>query len=169
VGEKYAFWRGAWRLPLSSRPMLRRSGLGFAFLVLALGSACGRENGNAPSAPSAPKEPQPPPPTATEAPPTAASTPAPVADGATGGTDRCADIRARFNAELAKKSDACTTAADCACYGAEGGGCGGVTDSATARRLAPISEEFHKENCRYTALCAAWSCAPKCVNGLCRR
>jgi len=62
--------------------------------------------------------------------------------------DRCEDIRKRFNDTLATRTDACTKDADCACYGAVGGGCGGVTDAKTAKLLEPIEAEFHAEKCR---------------------
>lgn len=123
-----------------------------AFALFAIG--CNREARQNPPAPSDPA------PTSTLA-PTPTSTPAPVV------SDPCDEIRTRFNAELAKKTDACSGNADCACYGAEGGGCGGVTDKATATRLTPISKEFHDKGCRYLVQCAAWACAPKCQNGHC--
>ncbi len=127
---------------------------------------CGREARTSTPQPNEANPPAPSPPGSTSPPPAPVSPPAATAAAP---PDPCADIRSRFAAELAKRSDKCTTAADCRCYGAEGGGCGGVTDSATAERLAPISKEFHDAKCRYTAECAAWACAPKCQNGLCRR
>lgn len=80
---------------------------------------------------------------------------------------RCSELRGRFAAELAKQSGSCSTDADCACHGAEGGGCGGVTDAETARRLEPIAKEFHAAGCNYEVQCAAWMCRPKCVSGRC--
>lgn len=102
------------------------------------------------------------------------STPAPAANTTTPAPQsehdrRCADIGARFASELAKRTDTCSADRDCACYGAEGGGCGGVTDGATADRLRPISAEFHAEKCRYEVNCAPWACEPKCVRGKCQK
>ncbi|GMV16441.1 MAG: hypothetical protein HS104_18975 [Polyangiaceae bacterium] len=128
--------------------------------LMGLQIACGREQ-------VAPVEPATPP--ATPAPePTPVPTVAATVPSAAP-ADPCQEIRDRFNAELAKRTDQCKTASDCACHGAEGGGCGGVTDSATAKRLAPISKEFHDSKCRYTVQCAAWACEPKCQNGRCTR
>lgn len=131
-----------------------------AALLVLLACACGREQ-VAPVEPS--PSPAPPAPEPTPAPTVAA--PAPSAAPA----DPCQEIRDRFNAELAKRTDQCKTASDCACHGAEGGGCGGVTDGATAARLAPISKEFHDTKCRYTVQCAPWACEPRCQNGRCTR
>jgi hypothetical protein len=137
--------------------------------ALALAAACTREsrNGSETAPPVAP----PPDPVVPASPPAPAPSPAttPAAPPADAGDARCADIRARFNAELAKRTDRCSAAADCACYGAEGGGCGGVTDRATADRVRPISEEFHAAKCRYQVHCAPWACEPKCQNGRCVR
>lgn len=130
-----------------------------AFLVL-LACACGREQ-VAPVEPS--PSPAPPAPEPTPAPTVAATAPSAAP------ADPCQEIRDRFNAELAKRTDQCKTASDCACHGAEGGGCGGVTDGATAARLAPISKEFHDTRCRYTVQCAPWACEPRCQNGRCTR
>jgi hypothetical protein len=126
----------------------------FILVVVVVLVGCNREARQNPPAPSDPASLPAPTPAPTP-------TPTPTVD------DPCAEIRTRFNAELAKKTDACNTDADCACHGAEGGGCGGVTDKATATRLAPISKEFHDKGCRYLVQCAAWACAPKCQNGRC--
>ncbi|MBK9001667.1 MAG: hypothetical protein IPM35_38590 [Myxococcales bacterium] len=128
-----------------------------AALLVLLACACGRE-------PVAPAEPTPEPPRPVEP----AATGAAVAPSAAS-PDPCQAIRDRFNQELAKRTDQCSTASDCACHGAEGGGCGGVTDSSTAKRLEPISKEFHDKKCRYTVQCAPWACEPKCQNGRCTR
>jgi hypothetical protein len=132
----------------------------FAIALVVL-TGCARDRSSTPTATT----PATPTPTPTPTTPTPSPTPAP----APAANDACAEIRTRFNAELAKKTDACNADADCACYGAEGGGCGGVTDSATAGRLAPISKEFHDKSCPYLVHCAAWACAPKCQNGHCSR
>jgi hypothetical protein len=139
-------------------------------VLLFLACACGREARTNPP-PAVEANPTPPPP-AEPAPdplktPPTATTPAPAASDPQAA--KCNDIKQRFRDELAKKTDNCASAKDCACYGAEGGGCGGVTDSATAKRLEPISSEFHANKCRYDVLCAAWACAPQCNNGRCSR
>lgn len=86
------------------------------------------------------------------------------------GGNACADIRARFNAEHAKRTDACSANSDCGCFDPVGGpalGCGGVTDSATSKKLDAIEAEFHAASCPWTHQCAASVCAPKCVAGRC--
>ena len=42
----------------------------------------------------------------------------------------------------------------------------GITDAATATKLAAIEQEFHAAKCSWLEDCAAWSCAPK-VSGKC--
>jgi len=87
-----------------------------------------------------------------------------------GSADACAEIRRRFDAALATRTDACATDADCGCYNPVAGphlGCGGVTDAATVARLAAIQQEFHAKQCAWTHNCAAWACAPKCVSKRC--
>lgn len=103
-----------------------------------------------------------------EAPPAATATatapPPPAA------TDACADIRRRFDAALGKRTDACSTAADCGCFNPVGGphlGCGGVTDAATVAGLAAIEKDFHAQRCAWTHSCAAWACAPRCIDQRC--
>jgi hypothetical protein len=94
--------------------------------------------------------------------PAAATTPA--------SANACADIRARFNAAHAKRTDTCSADSDCACFNPVGGpqlGCGGVTDAATSKKLGAIEAEFHAASCPWTHNCAAWACAPKCVAGRC--
>jgi hypothetical protein len=111
------------------------------------------------------------PPTARE--PGAAALPAtapPRATAAGDAPDVCAGIRRRFDAALAARTDSCSTAADCGCYNPVGGphlGCGGVTDTATVAKLAEIEQEFHARRCAWTHNCAAWTCAPACVNKRC--
>jgi hypothetical protein len=84
--------------------------------------------------------------------------------------DRCADIRARFRATYAARTDACTTDSDCGCWAPVGGPemhCGGVTDATTAAKLADIEREFHAASCAWTHQCAAWACRPRCVASRC--
>jgi hypothetical protein len=101
--------------------------------------------------------------------------PAPVVLDATPApkpVDACADIRARFTAMYATRTDTCTTAADCGCYNPVGGpemGCGGVTDATTVAKLGAIQQEFHAAGCQFTHDCAAWQCDPKCTAGRCSR
>jgi hypothetical protein len=91
------------------------------------------------------------------------------ADAADAG-DACAEIRRRFDAALATRTDRCSTAADCGCYNPVGGqhlGCGGVSDAATVAKLAEIEKEFHARRCTWTHQCGPWACAPQCVNQRC--
>lgn len=84
--------------------------------------------------------------------------------------DPCDAIRGRFNATHAARKDTCTTDTDCACYNPVGGpqlGCGGVTDAATAAKLAEIEKEFHAARCAWTHQCGARVCTPKCNAGRC--
>jgi hypothetical protein len=84
--------------------------------------------------------------------------------------DACAEIRRRFDAALATRTDRCGTAADCGCYNPVGGpllGCGGVADAATVAKLAEIEKEFHARRCAWTHQCGPWACAPQCVNQRC--
>jgi hypothetical protein len=107
---------------------------------------------------------------AKEAPPAPTSAPPAPATAPAGATDACVDIRGRFDAALAKRTDACSTAADCGCYNPVGGphlGCGGVADAATVARLAAIEQELHARRCAWTHSCAASACAPRCVGGRC--
>src|SRR4051812_16265677 len=122
-------------------------------LVIAL-AACSKEHKGAPAAPPGPAP-------VVDAPPTMPPAPAQA---------RCAEIAARFEAALHAASGLCATAAECACYNpvAKSAGCGGVTDRATADQLSALEAEFHQASCRWPVECAAWSCAPKCVNGHCR-
>jgi hypothetical protein len=86
--------------------------------------------------------------------------------------DACVGIRARFNAEYARRTDTCQAASDCACYNPVGGkelGCGGVTDAATAKRLEAIQADFFAASCEFETHCAAWICAPRCESGHCSR
>lgn len=94
----------------------------------------------------------------------------PAGDAAT--LDPCADIRARFNAVHAARTDTCKSAGDCACFNPVGGpqlGCGGVTDATTAKKLAAIEAEFHAASCPWTHNCGPWKCEPQCVAGRCTR
>ena len=96
---------------------------------------------------------------------TSPGTPAP-ADAA----DACAEVRRRFDAALATRTDGCSTAADCGCYNPVGGPhlvCGGVTVAATVAKLTEIEKEFHAGRCAWTHQCGPWACAPKCVNQRC--
>jgi hypothetical protein len=108
-------------------------------------------------------------PPAPPAPAPPASAPPPSPGNA---ADPCVDIRKRFDAALATRTDACATAADCGCYNPVGGphlGCGGVTDAPTVAKLAAIEREFHARSCAWTHNCAAWACTPSCVNKRCTR
>jgi hypothetical protein len=73
---------------------------------------------------------------------------APTVATTTGGS--CADIRARFNAAHAARTDVCKSDGDCGCFNPVGGpqlGCGGVTDAATVAKLSVIEAEFHAASC----------------------
>lgn len=98
--------------------------------------------------------------------------PATAGSGSGSVSARCEDIRSRFRATLAKRTDACKTAADCGCYNPVGGpdeGCGGVTDNATIAKLDVLQREFEKVPCAWTHQCGAWACAPRCDAGRCMR
>lgn len=98
----------------------------------------------------------PPPSTPSEPPPTAV-------------VDPCTLHRAAFRAAMATATGTCIADADCGCFNpvVEEAGCGGITDAATAARMAAIEADFHRDGCPWPHLCGPWACTPVCREGRC--
>ena len=83
----------------------------------------------------------------------------------------CAAIAARFRQALGEATGTCSSDSDCACYNAviPEAGCGGITDAATAARLAGIEHDFHAASCPWPHQCGASLCQPHCTSSRCAR
>lgn len=86
-------------------------------------------------------------------------------------THPCVVKTAQLEIALAAASGKCTTKADCDCYPggySRKGGCGGVTDAATAKKLHAIAAELASMSCPKNLHCGPRPCAPTCVDGRCK-
>ena len=116
---------------------MKRAPIAVAFALLLIGIGCKKESG----------------------PPSPSSTPG------------CTEREAAFEATLASSNaGTCSTDNDCKCF--PGGvskkhGCGGVTDTASAEKLASIAADYLKDGCKSGIDCAATMCLPSCQNGRC--
>jgi len=90
-------------------------------------------------------------------------------DGYCAQLDRCMELSEEFEKVLAGGPGKCKKPADCAAYRAGvGQNCGGVTDKATAAKLARISDEFFAKDCDYTVNCAPRGAFhAECLSGTC--
>ena len=81
----------------------------------------------------------------------------------------CKDLADSFRKTWKQAPGTCAADADCGCFNPviEEAGCGGVTDRATATKLAGIESAFHVASCPWPHLCAAQVCAPRCTAGRC--
>ncbi len=80
---------------------------------------------------------------------------------------RCESIRREFSRVLGEATDACENDGGCALYPVLVN-CGGVTDAATAERLAELHERYRQEGCPRVIACAPRLAEiPACVNGRC--
>jgi hypothetical protein len=83
-------------------------------------------------------------------------------------TNGCSDIVASFRTAISK-GGACEKDADCACHVGidEVEPCGGISDAATAKRLADLQRSYTDAKCGGKVDCAAWMCEPQCQSGRC--
>ena len=80
---------------------------------------------------------------------------------------RCDSIRREFDGVLANAAGTCVSDEGCALYPVLVN-CGGVTDAATAKRLAELHERYRQEGCPGVIACAPRLAEfPACVNGRC--
>ena len=85
--------------------------------------------------------------------------------------ESCEAQVAAITAVLNSGSTACETTADCGCYGGGMGPrskCGGLANSDTLARLAPLQRRFRASDCYPTQHCGPWSCVPVCREGRCQ-
>jgi hypothetical protein len=155
------------------------SPLASALCALALASACNNPNDTrAPATPASPeastREPA-----SSPTPATAAPTAAPAASSS-GGTEEptpdpithpCVVAAAQYSIAIDESTADCRSDADCGCYqgGIGKGGCGGVLNKKSVKKLDAIAKQFHEMKCPVTTHCAPWICKPRCEGGACRK
>lgn len=86
----------------------------------------------------------------------------------------CDQKLAEFDKVLSEATFECKKDKDCGCFETglsrkPGQECGGVTDSAAAKKLAEIAKAAKKDACGTNAMCEPWTCDPICDNGRCQK
>jgi hypothetical protein len=86
-------------------------------------------------------------------------------------THPCVVKTAQLEVALAGASGKCASNADCDCYPggySRKGGCGGVTDAQTAKKMHAIVAELASMSCPKNLHCGPRPCTPTCVDGRCK-
>ena len=82
----------------------------------------------------------------------------------------CRRTVAGLEREVAKLPSHCTRDSECVCYVGGVAGvtdCGGVSDVATADRIASLNRELRADRCEPSVACAARLCTAHCAAGVC--
>ncbi len=145
-------------------------------LAITLAAACGKSETGAPKTPAASAAPEksadaPEATEPAEAEPTAEADAAPEKKKDLTG---CEAHFEKFDKLLGEATYACKKDTDCGCFEVgvsrtPGSQCGGVVEKKLATKLDVVAKAARKDSCATSAMCDAWTCAPVCEDGRCRK